>query len=1307
MASHSIQLPSLDPSKSTQVNCKTGEHHLPGPDSSHTHRLRSTPNVPLLFDVQSSPNPYSIQADLMTGVKVSPHIQPELTDSLLSDSDKSSVHPPAPGGDAPHKEQYSPSFSKPSLRHSKSFEASVSNSCNSLRAVPQSQSVNASTTRNLQRVLSSHQRTLSVTKDDPNHSAPRDISFYRFDTNIQIHDKESTPCETGIDVVTPITSNHQSVFTNEIEFSLAPQILHSAQGSKSRGAKSSNFFDATASIDQSLTLTEVQTGEFSVPHAVAGPPRDSSIPLLQSDSTGQVSITKPLVPLQNNVSDRSSSVTVSVTPEVNHLTKQIEGSEPMLNSEFLLAEEASEQLHVDGVAVNVTDFRRQRNVSFRLEKNFEPDQSGSAENLHHGNFPTFGENTFVGPTDTSSAGRLRLSGSMEVTTGKIHIQTEDLRSLSQEYSSQSRAVCVDSDVSLLYQKGLSNMLSDKLDVRTDQECLLTSNTDTVQKSRNRSSNSLSCDNENEDGIIYNSQTNHTSVESNSLCIFRDECEYGDSLSIYKKSSTDSILVGASTQSRTENCGKGVYKEHSSEGEDLDIEGTNVESDGAESNESDSSLEYTVRRRLHNDDDTDDNIDNEIDDDSSSEEENAAGMALAKMMRENFARKHQFGPTGNTGNRDAHLMSECSITDSGGDGDLAAENSADNTQWRLLKSKSIKCLRRSRSKRRASTVLPKLQNMRFGEEHQTVCSEGVYQERPVIMDLPTTRRLTFWMIDGPEEGEDDDDDESTDDEEFKTRKLGKSRNNGRKRNAAQLTSFVLFSCTEPGPPARVGLISPLQKTVIFPCVGEENENSEAALDYVSLAKPSELRNPATEACVGFAERDLKFIDDPDFIDDEDFEIGDGNILSCGGKAIGLHRSATGIQRGKIKTLEGTSIDCRETHITIVNPTDANMNKVDHTVVTGSGEFGKKSSPVGDSLKTKIVDTTEKDPTLDCTNTMMRNDQTENDLSAQDEKADNHDGNMKAHLSGLIGISGNIGNDSENPSLLKLRRYDSRSCSGSSDEAWRNLEGDQTVDECGRDLCCRRLSYTDVVNRSIHSVAYMFKNNVAFGNRATNVRIGSSEADESDDERLFRETVCNTEITQKILTEDELALADLELDLENVQLETSKMEAMLLGWVDRLEGEKADILYKERQLEEQLMLQREKDQTDKILRDRVTGGRALQLGPRNEEGLEGIEALRRELDEERKRSDTLKYENERLLLVISRLQQELDGQMDRQQKSIEGEKMLQQTIEMLEMEREERCRLERLVLEMESEKCSRGSTPSSQKAGKSRRKLLWWT
>lgn len=297
-----------------------------------------------------------------------------------------------------------------------------------------------------------------------------------------------------------------------------------------------------------------------------------------------------------------------------------------------------------------------------------------------------------------------------------------------------------------------------------------------------------------------------------------------------------------------------------------------------------------------------------------------------------------------------------------------------------------------------------------------------------------------------------------------------------------------------------------------------------------------------------------------------------------------------------------------------------------------------------------------------------------------------------------------------SLSKRRRYISGSSSGVSDEAWRSLENERPVDECGLDLRCHRRSYTEIVNSSIRMVVDNFQPNgiPPLEMNATDVKTNLILHSEEIQKQSLFQTKCNEGgQTQKRLTKQELEIADVELDLEGAELEKSKMEDMLLEWVERLEYEKADILCRKQQLEEQLLLQREKNEKDLILRDKVTGVMSVQQGFRVEESFEEIVRLRQLQTEERKKTVTLKRENDRLLHVILRLKKELDRQLETEQKVLTTEKKLQQTSEMLKAERDRRHCLEKIIRDIDRGKSpgSNSKSPSSPSVPRDGKVMYW--
>lgn len=763
------------------------------------------------------------------------------------------------------------------------------------------------------------------------------------------------------------------------------------------------------------------------------------------------------------------------------------------------------------------------------------------------------------------------------------------------------------------------------------------------------------------------------------------------------------------------------KLNSNEVQKVNVSLSRKESDSTESmldedaDVSDTSSEDYRLRNCSGDEVEDFDKDNEIEDDSSSDDDMTAGMVLAKRMREEFARKQQSRSTKSVSDcKEEKYISECSgIYSHAEDDDYMDNQDENNTEWRLLKSKSIKSLRRSKSKRRVVDTLPDLVRKRSGNQHLTFHSEGVHQEVPVLMDLPTRRRLTFWMIDGPCEDESDDEEDDSSCEENLHNRLRRSRRprQRRKRNAAQLKSFVLFSCTKPGPPARVGAISPLQKTVMFPCIDEENPTIFAPADYINLAKPGSLNHLATEDSLGIMDSDLKFIDDPEYIEgeDEDFE-DDADGYTSGEK--GTSRGGRRLRREKImRKTTSESTDLKMTDEKIIQCHPQKSDSMQGLELTPPNEFDKNNSAC---LASNGFDSSEEGTQFgngigtDVLTTIEENSYANNAVPMNDPDSSSSSPDDGGNAPGFNeNTDKRIEDDQVFSSLSKRRRYVSRSCSGSSVEEWRNTE-EGTKIFSKRDNLCRRTSYSDIVSCSIQDVVHRFRPNHSVLQETTPLKETDAHDDESDEERLFREAVSKQGgVTQKRLTKDELKIADLELDLENAERETTRMEDMLVRWVERLEGEKADILYKKQQLEEQLILQREKDEKDQMLQDNFFGGRNLPQCTKGEQNSEEVVQLRHELADERNKAEMLKRENERLLRVILCLKQELDSQMERQQRAVELEKTLKQTKDMLDCERQERHRLEKLIQDMDRGKTSRGSSSSpSNSPKKNRSGRPWW-
>lgn len=176
-------------------------------------------------------------------------------------------------------------------------------------------------------------------------------------------------------------------------------------------------------------------------------------------------------------------------------------------------------------------------------------------------------------------------------------------------------------------------------------------------------------------------------------------------------------------------------------------------------------------------------------------------------------------------------------------------------------------------------LPNLTNRRDDCLYGSVYNGGHFEETPIKMDLPTRHTLTFWMIGSP-----DDERELAQSEEHVIT-VGRSRFTA-KGDQDILVYGKLFSVDDPKSlhllPARTGMISPLQKTVMT-MTKENGRSSDKATDlhktrlpiptippdYVDLGAPEALHVSLSRKLIGLAERSARFMEDADFdFDDED-------------------------------------------------------------------------------------------------------------------------------------------------------------------------------------------------------------------------------------------------------------------------------------------------------------------------------------------------------------------------------------------------------------------------------------------------------
>lgn len=574
-------------------------------------------------------------------------------------------------------------------------------------------------------------------------------------------------------------------------------------------------------------------------------------------------------------------------------------------------------------------------------------------------------------------------------------------------------------------------------------------------------------------------------------------------------------------------------------------------------------------------------------------------------------------------------SSCSETKNG-EGGIAHGRSKSKSKLRRLKSR----------KRGTSSPMPILTNERYGESHVTVHMHGKHSETPVFMDLPTKVPLIFWMINGPNEPSESE----VTGEESENEKLSTKRNQ----------QFDKFGSRRPGPKARIGLISPLQKTVMS-MITQPKEP-----DYIEFVQPISFKRTATRQIAGYHdERAL-------------FEQGEDHFGKFGSGWDEWNHNG----------------EERDTEVTEEKNLDSNTAEI--ACLTGDVSRGDEQ---GESLpKYELSET--RTGQSGCVEGYV--DKSSRDL-AEDEsmEASGTDGAMEK--AGLMCNTASdkdevsmVEEDTDESSLTKRRRYDSHSTSGSSDEEWRNEEGQKK--DGGPAVVCRRASYDTVVNRAISEIVHNFRPNRYVKGVSKAVREWGEderdrESDESEEERLFREAVtAERGVTQKRLSMSEVMMADLALELENVKHEhakaieymecrNSKTEDELVRWIERLEEEKTALL--------------------EMVNAKEGGNTAMEERASEDEGGKIKQEEQEETAKEQKELRIVKRENERLLRVILRLKQELDMQTGSVSESVENLREITQLNKMVQIERAERHRLEKLIEEMDVRGgMSTGSSPQAE-------------
>lgn len=128
---------------------------------------------------------------------------------------------------------------------------------------------------------------------------------------------------------------------------------------------------------------------------------------------------------------------------------------------------------------------------------------------------------------------------------------------------------------------------------------------------------------------------------------------------------------------------------------------------------------------------------------------------------------------------------------------------------------------------------------FGKEYITQYSRGIWREKPHVSELDGPEKLIFWSIEGPDE-DTSDEAEDTDEE-------------GGLLPKRKHTSMTLSS-SKPGPPARVGKLSPMQKRILTP------KNPKSAV-VIPLGAPIRLVRASALVASRYLVYEVKYVDEP--------------------------------------------------------------------------------------------------------------------------------------------------------------------------------------------------------------------------------------------------------------------------------------------------------------------------------------------------------------------------------------------------------------------------------------------------------------
>lgn len=704
-------------------------------------------------------------------------------------------------------------------------------------------------------------------------------------------------------------------------------------------------------------------------------------------------------------------------------------------------------------------------------------------------------------------------------------------------------------------------------------------------------------------------------------------------------------------------------------------------------------------------------------DSSDNDFESIGATIARRMREG-AVKETNSPTnpptqleimnvGSSVTRKTHRMD--SSLDMSEDPHNFNENGsmcAGRTLFKKRKSLSESKSRKQRelSRDKEEPPFPPLTNKRFCGEHVTKYDGGIFKEQAIEMDLPTPNVLTFWMIKGPNE-------EQTKPESRKIQ-IGKG-NFAVKRDEEQIKMFYHISKTRRGPPARCGLISPLQKTVV------RLRDPDAPPDFIDLGTPSVLHPSISQKLIGIMERNVgltlsdeqnptlrrnsytdhvreetiqtehekTYTEDTEISEDE-AEAGShfGNLMKELGWQNSIAKDTVTMVEEKCEGSDGSFYDFPINHI---NQGYAENRSTSHN----SGNNNERNRGINGSNRGKRQEKNRHDG-------KYNRDGRDKRITGKNKGSEGESGDESGR-----GNDNRGGIDSEEQqddlsSLAKRRRYDSDVSSQTSNDDWREEEIRQSQGGLGRR--CRRPSYDQVVNRSIQEVVEEFKPNryvsgVTVPKHGYHAPSQSDIIEETKEERLFRRTVmCEGGVTQKGLEPGKVQIVDLELEMENMKEESSKTEQELLYVIERLRCEKYSLVdmveERDNTLEEILQgnspfVQRNGPTNSERERDRREIERQTAY----------IDQMARQLQCERARCSGVSAENERLLNVVRRLADEIQEAttfMDVRRVIVEANRAV-------EFEREERLRLEKVVHDLEE--TIRLTSSGMHKTTQNRR---WW-